>query len=254
MLEYIKKENKSKTPRVITYLLDILVNSKKFFITLVTLTVVGIIASSTAVFIYSKDPMDLLEVSPLFVSIVIMRFNSRAMRIGLLMGGINSILYAVVYYSMGYFSNALSCIVISFPIQIMTFILWSRRKSGLTTKFRNFTRKQRLLLYAGFIAVYIPWLIIDIKIGAASPIFDAATSLLGFISPFITAFAFIDYTYLSFAGCVLSVLMHAMNIAGDPAQIPFLIYSIYSTICTVICIFNVRALYLTQQELKKKGL
>ena len=110
---------------------------------------------------------------------------------------------------------------------------------------------QRILLYVGLVAVYIPFLIVDIKLEASSPVFDAASSLLGFVNPALTAFAFIDYTYLSAFSSFLDIPIHAMNLATDPIQVGYLIYAIYSLICEIISIFNVTQLYKSQKTANK---
>ena len=49
---------------------------------------------------------DFVRMIPLYVSLFVMLLNSRANRLGLLLGSINSILYALIYY---YYGNSIAC-------------------------------------------------------------------------------------------------------------------------------------------------
>ena len=59
---------------------------------------------------------------PLFVSLFIILLQTKANRFAYLLGGGNSILYAVSYVTMGLYGSALYAFCISFPLQIITFI------------------------------------------------------------------------------------------------------------------------------------
>lgn len=83
--------------------------SRAFIIVLMSVTVVGITLSG--ILLGQKFVMML----PLYVSLFVMILNSQALRIGILIGVINSILYAVVYFVLGLYASSLSALVMNFP-------------------------------------------------------------------------------------------------------------------------------------------
>ena len=96
-------------------------NERAVMLILVALTAAGITASC----IVSDEAF--LKFIPLYVSLSVMLFQSEAKRIALLIGGINSILYAIVDYSYGLYASAVSDIVFSCLLQFLAFILWTKR-------------------------------------------------------------------------------------------------------------------------------
>ena len=88
-------------------------------VTAVLITVTGIIFRQS-----------FIRILPLYVSLLVGLLQSRANRYASLLGGLNSILYTLVYIYLGLYASAGYALLFSFPLQIVTFILWSRRKRG----------------------------------------------------------------------------------------------------------------------------
>ena len=78
--------------------------------------------------------------------------QTRMSRYAPLMGGINSILYTVVYFSCGLYSSAAYFLLAFCPLQLITFFRWSKRPHGDSMVFRKLTGKQRLWVTLAFAA------------------------------------------------------------------------------------------------------
>ena len=213
---------------------------------LILATAVGITVTGI---VYDQD---FFRMIPLYVSLSVMLFQSKALVIAPLIGGINSIIYAFVDYSYGLYASMLSDILISFPFQIATFILWFRKKDGATTRFRNLSNKWRIITLAAVVAAYIPCLIFDIISGATLAPLDAYTLVSGFLVSTLMLLAFVEYTYASVFGCVITVIMNSIMVVNTPDRSCYLIFSIYSLICCTRGLVNVRKIYARQRmEIKE---
>ena len=84
---------------------------------------------------------------PLFISLFVMAFQSEANRIGPLMGSMNSLLYAGCYIYMGVYLSAVQALLLSFPIQLITFFRWKKNAYKKTAVFKKMTKKQMMNKY-----------------------------------------------------------------------------------------------------------
>jgi nicotinamide riboside transporter PnuC len=217
-------------------------NERIIMLILIALTAVGITISGIV------SGQDFLRLAPLYVSLSVMLFQSEARRIAPLIGGLNSILYAIVDYSYGLYASAVSDIVFSCSLQLITFVLWTKRKDGSTTIFRKLTAGKRLLLLLAVASIYAVTLAVNIKIGATMPYFDAYQLVGAFVTQGLMMFAFLEYTVFSVFGCILTVIMNALMLESSPDRLGYLVYSIYSVICAVRGAFSVARIYRIQNS------
>ena len=187
-----------------------------------------------------------LKVLPLYVSLSVMLFASEGRRIAPLIGSLNSLLYAFVDFSYGLYATALSDVLISFSLQMATFILWTKRKDGATTKFRTLKWRYRILIVLGMAVVYAPCLYLNNSVGATAAPLDTFSLVNGFVCPVLTLFAFTEYTVFTLVGCIVTLAMNVTMLQTMPDRLPYLIYSIYSTICCIRATVNVRRIYKSQ--------
>jgi nicotinamide riboside transporter PnuC len=174
-----------------------------------------------------------IRMLPLYISLMVMFFQSDALRIAPLIGSLNSLLYAYVDYSYNLFGSALSALLISFPFQMLTFILWTKRKDGKTTVFRKMSPKKRILFFLAVAIVYVPCLVVNFNMGAALAPLDTYSFVGVFATQILTLFAFIEYTWFSVFGSLITILMNALILKSSPDRACYLIYSIYSAICCI---------------------
>ena len=191
---------------------------------------------------------NLLHILPLYVSLVVGILQSRANRYACLLGGLNSILYTVVYVYLGLYASAGYAILFSFPLQIITFILWSRRKEGESTRFRRMSPLFRLFVLLGFIASSVALGLVLKAAGSSHQLLDNLSSLMGILITILTMFAFVEYTWLMLPSGLLNIALNIATMQTNPEQITYVVFSVYSMICVTIQFFCVRRLYAEQQR------
>lgn len=192
-----------------------------------------------------------IRILPLYVSLVVGILQSRANRYASLLGGLNSILYTLVYVYLGLYASAGYALLFSFPLQIITFILWSRRKRGESTKFRRLSWGQRGLVLAGYAACFMVLGFVLKAAGSNHQLLDNLTSLTGILISVLTMFAFVEYTWLMLPSGVLSIVLNFATMQTNPEQITYVIFSFYSIICVTVQFFRVRRLYAEQNAAER---
>ena len=196
---------------------------------------------------YCKQP--LLRTLPLYISLVVGFLQSRVNRYAPLIGGFNSLLYAYVYYYFGLMAMAAYALLVSCPIQLITFLQWNKRAYKHSTVFRCMTTKQRIWTTVACAAAWLITYFILKAIGSSYQLLDNTIMLFGVLISILTMFAFIEYTYLIVVSSIISIYLHAVMLLDKPEQLTYLIFSIYSLICITRGFFQARALYKEQQQL-----
>lgn len=188
---------------------------------------------------------------PLTVSIFIMLLQTGINRYALLLGGLNSIIYAIVDFSMGIPASAWYALLFSFPLQIIAFINWNRNKYKSSTILKSLSLKTRIVIGILFAICWVSvftTLYID---GNPYAILDSTSSLLGILGTFLTMLAYKEYPYISLVSGVISIFLNVQVCLNDINRIPYLIFSIYSYICIIITFININKLYKEQRETLK---
>ena len=179
---------------------------KNLFI-LILLTVTGILITVTGILFRQA----FLRILPLYISLFVMLLNSRVSRFGPLVGGINSLLYAVVYLHYGLYASAAYAVLVSCPFQIVTFIRWSKHPYENSTVFRRMTWKQRGLTALAFAAAWLIVCAVLQRLSSNYMLLDTTTSLLGvLISLFIRMPPF---SYLFLIALTVASLSATLNFA-----------------------------------------
>ena len=189
-----------------------------------------------------------IRILPLYVSLFVAVLQSRANRYACLLGGLNSILYTIVYVYLGLYASAGYAILFSFPLQIITFILWSRRKEGESTRFRRMSPLCRLLVLLGFAVSSVALGFVLKAAGSSHQLLDNLSSLMGILITLLTMFAFVEYTWLMLPSGLLNIALNIATMQTNPEQITYVVFSVYSMICVTIQFFCVRRLYAEQQR------
>ena len=214
-------------------------NSKKIIIIItgIAILVTGIVFKQ-----------NFLLMVPLFISLFVMAFQSEANRIGALIGAINAIIYTAAYIYMGVYASAASAILFSCPMQLVTFFSWKKRAYKKTVVFRKMTTKARILFTVGLLALWVITAGIFFYLKYEYAIFDSILFLFGFIVPVLTAFAYIEYTYLWIVQAVIGLFLNVQMALNDPSQTTYLVYGVYALYCVVCAYINVQKFYKEQQS------
>ena len=206
-------------------------------ITAVLITVTGVIFRQSVI-----------RILPLYISLVIGLLQSRANRFAPLLGGFNSILYMIVYLYLGLYASAGYALLFSCPVQLLTFVRWSKNRYQDSTQFRSMTWRQRTAVFVGSgAAVAILCLILNAA-GSDYSLLDSLSSLLGILISILTMFAFVEYSWLMLPSGLINIALNLATMQAYPEQITYLIYAFYSLICVTIGFFSVRKLYADQRN------
>lgn len=187
-----------------------------------------------------------LRILPLYISLIIGALQSRANRYAPLLGGFNSILYMIVYLYLGLYASAGYALLFSCPIQLVTFVRWSRNKYGSSTVFRRMTVRQRILTTVCFALSFAALYLILRAAGSEHQLLDNLSSLLGILISVLTMLAYIEYSWLMLPSGIVSIILNLATMQAHPEQITYLIFSFYSMICVTQGFFRVRRLYAQQ--------
>ena len=217
--------------------------SKKNLFTLIMLAVTAIGITVSMILCDSR----ILMVFPLYVSLFISLLQTRINRYAPLIGGINSILYFVVYMYSGIPATAFYALLFSCPLQIITFIRWTKNKRGSSTLLRKMKWSTRLWVALAFEAAWAIVFGVSLLAGSDFAILDTTSSMLGILTTFMMMFAFIEYTVLQLISGTTSIALYVNMLAsGKVEQTPFLIYSVYSFICIILAVIRSAKLYKEQ--------
>jgi nicotinamide riboside transporter PnuC len=184
---------------------------------------------------------------PLFISLLVMAFQSEANRVGALIGALNSIIYAAAYLYIGVYASAASAILFSFPIQLVTFFNWRKNAYKDTVIFKKMSAKKRVGLLLAVLACWFVLIYVFLRGDYEYAVLDSALFLLGFVIPILRMFADIEYTYLWIVQAVVSVLLSVQMVINDYRQLTYLIFDIYSFYCIICAFINVHKFYKEQQ-------
>lgn len=222
-----------------------LFDSNIFMMILVPLTFFGVTATSIV------TNQAFFRILPLYVSLLILLLNSRVNRYGLLIGSLNSILYGFVYLHYNLYGSAISAFLVSLPLQLITFILWSKHSYKHSTVFRKMSPRMRLLTALGSIVAYVIYVFAMKNTDANYLYLDSIIMISGIVVPILTLFALVEYAYVSMLTAPVSVLMYVLLSFETPEQLPYLIFNIYSCVCCARQLYNARSLFSEQQSADK---
>lgn len=194
-----------------------------------------------------------LYMVPICISLLIMALQSEVNRYGFLVGSLNSCIYAVVYFSMGLYAMAAQSLLFSFPFQLITFLCWKKKAYGKATVFRKMSGKLRLMASACMLILFGAFYL-ALKLAKSDyALLDNIASLFGIVQSVLCLFAFIEYAYLGLPSSILNIALNAQVTFHNPAQITYLIYSLYSCYCLTCTFINVRKIYAQQCRLTSCG-
>ncbi len=189
---------------------------------------------------------------PLINSLGIMLLMAHANRYGYIAGGINSIIYAYAYFSFGLYASAASALFFSFPMQIFTFLSWSKNAYKNSTKFKKLSPKARIYISICFIVVWIIVLKLLQIAGSGYAVLDNTSSILGILVTVLTVLAYIEYSYLNLISSAINIFLNVQIVLNDISRLPYAIYSIYCMLCVIMATITVSKIYKEQHKTEEE--
>ena len=188
---------------------------------------------------------DFWRMVPLFVSLFIAFMNSRVNRYAPLVGGLNSVLYALVYFSYGLYSSAAYAFFVSMTLQMVTFIRWNKKPLGNSTELRRL-KVWQMIMSVALLAAGFACLCFITKDVSQYFLLDNFITALGILVTVLRMMSYIEFTYFSVASDFFGIMLYVLMLGNNPEQSTYLIFSSYSLICGVM------AVIFAERNIKKK--
>jgi nicotinamide mononucleotide transporter PnuC len=189
-----------------------------------------------------------LKILPLFISLIVMLMQSNVNRYGYLLGGVNSILYAVIYVSAGVYASAASALLFSLPVQLITFLRLQKHSYKQSTVLKKLSSKGRLISLFIFFAFWCLTIGILTLLGSNFAFLDTSVSLLGIGVSILTMLAYKEYAPLWLLSSFLSLLLNIQMTLSDISFFPYVVSGVYNLICTLFAVYKVSRLYKIQRN------
>ncbi len=188
---------------------------------------------------------------PLYVSLVIALLQSHVNRFAPLLGGANSLLYTAVYFSYALYGQALYALLVSCPLQIVTFVCWQKRKSGNSTILRRMPNVMKILVSVAFVGIWLLLAFFRKNSDSAYYLLDNTVTLLGIIATIVTMLSFVEYTVLMIINGCCTIWLYISMLETNPEQFTYLVFAVYSLLCAVLATITAyRALMAREAETK----
>ena len=167
---------------------------------------------------------------PMLNTLVIMLLSANANRYSFLFGGLNAVLYGVVYFSEHIYFSAISAVLISFPMQIFSFFYWNRRTTGASTRLARMRWRGWAIVIGSLVAGYAIcyWLLLPFFLDAAFPWLDIFTFVLGIVITVMVSLCYVESQYLNVVNCTLGLVLWFMISSQNVSNINYLVIGCYN--------------------------
>ena len=213
------------------------------------LLIVTAVLITVAATVMKTPPYNVL---PLYVSLFVMLYQSEANRFAHLFGGANAVLYGVIYYSLGVYASAASSVFFSFPVSMITFICWNKRAYKKSVVLRKMTPKILIITVAASVLFWISLFFVFKPLDSEFAFLDNTTMVFSILTTILTLLAFREYPIVASIHILFSLFLKIQLTTSNIANLPFLIYTSYNTICHAIMLVRVRRMYKEQNFSENK--
>ena len=171
-----------------------------------------------------------IKTLPTLITLAVQLLMVRANRFAFLLGGVNALIYGISYFSEGLYFSLVSAVLISAPIQIYSFIAWSKKTNKVTPELR-FLGIRKLALAVG--VSLVGWAICAFGLsglfaGAAYPAIDSYIFVMSITISFLAAWRYVDSQYLNIISTLLGLILWILLTLRDPANFNYVIISCYN--------------------------
>lgn len=191
-----------------------------------------------------------LKTLPTLVTLVVQVMMARANRYGFLVGGCNAVLYGLAYWSEGLFFSAISAALFSFPMQVYSFFQWKNHSKDGVVSFRILKRRDFLLWTAGTLLGWVGCVLFLGPVFAGSDFLlpDSFLFVSGIVVTILSAVRYLESQYLSLISSVVSIGMYVVMVFRDPADMNYLIISVYNLFRVIQTAVRWTKIYLDQKK------
>ena len=225
------------------------ITKKELLIDYIPTVLVGIMIVAFAI----ANKQTFIKTLPTLITLVVLIMSVRANRYAFLVGASNCVLYTIAYMSEGVYFSATNAFLVSMPIQIFSFFVWSKHKTSKTRS--ELIRMKWWQLLLAVVAIFPAWAGVYFGLGAFfegnMALLDSLVFVLGLLISALVAFRFIEGQYFNIISCLLGLVMWIMICIKAPNNINFVIISCYNLFRTVQATVNWTLLYIKGKNEKK---
>ena len=189
---------------------------------------------------------------PTLVTLAVQILLIAANRYSFLLGGLNSILYGVVYFIEGVPFSGFFAILISLPIQIYSFFNCKMNSSGKQVSLQLLGTKGRMIVAVSAVAMWaVCYFWLSRYMVMKIPMFDTIIFSLGVIVTVLSAVRYVESQYISFISSTVSLIMWIILTIRNPSNINYAIIGVYNMYCIGQTAVNWTILYVKDKKAKK---
>ena len=196
-------------------------------------------------------PFALFKLLPTLISPIVLVLTAHANRYGFLLGGFNSLLYAVTFFMEGLFFSFFTAVAVSFPVQVFSFFQWSKnRNEKKEVKLKTMGLRKNILLLIFMVALWAVcyFVIGDLIASQNYKLFDTVGFVCGMVCTFIAAFRYVESQYINIVCLLCSVLTWISITVNDISSVNYLINSVYSFYTVIQATFIWTRMYVRQKR------
>lgn len=192
------------------------------------------------------------RILPLFVSLMIGVLQSKANRYAPLLGGLNCILYTVVYFVLGLYATAANTLLISCPLQLATFLRWQKRPYKQSTQFRSLSAAQWCIVAVIFAGYYLVQHFLLSAANSSFRILDNLSAVFSFFTAILPLLSFREYSWFMLGFSITNIALQVSMLATIPSQITYVVYACHCFICMILQVISVSKIYKEQTQAKSE--
>ena len=171
-----------------------------------------------------------IKTLPTLVTLAVQLLLVRAKPSAFLLGGVNSVLYAVSYFSEALNFSAFFALAISMPMQIYSYFNWKKNTKGGQPRIKVLSLGARLACAAGIVTA---WFVFYKCFGAlvSSGCYvrlDSLIFVLGVSVTLLSSLRYVDAQYIHLISAVLSLVLWGIICYDKPENINYVIIGIYN--------------------------
>ena len=182
---------------------------------------------------------------PTLITLAVQLLLVFADRRAFLVGGTNSLIYGASYFIKDLYFSAFSAVFISAPMQFFSFFRWRKGAKKEGTALRIMPWYITLLWCIGTVAAWGVLLLCAYSLfeTAAYPTLDALMFAIGITVTLLAAFGYVESQYLNILNSSFALLLWILYTIKDPANMNYLIISVYNLFRVIQTSVNWTAMY-----------
>ncbi len=209
--------------------------------------VTGILITASYIVFHNNFPWDFIQIMPLYISLFIMFLQSNVNRVAFLIGGVNAVFYGVVYCILGLYASACYAVLVSCPLQIITFFNWKKHAYGKSARFKRLGTKKLVICLLVMLTAFVICYIIFNALGSKHLVLDNVGMIFGIFVTVLCTLLYVEYIYLTEINQIIYFVLYGVMAFENPLMIPYFIYNIYCTVCVTFASIKIYKLYKEQQ-------